>query len=159
MRCYDFLPGLLPLFIIDVLFRFYSTAVIYSLLIKYRDEQRVIRLQKIDDYETASNQEGLTAPNMSTMANNDGVLKILDNFLFFCKLEISAYVYVVANILGSIALFLYGVVYIPMMGGKNGKGVELQIVDLVIYIVFFVINFAITISLLVGIKMVSKFCD
>lgn len=155
MRCYDFLPGLLPLFIIDVLFRFYSTAVIYSLLIKYRDEQRVIRLQKIEDYETSSNQEALQKPNTSTMANNDGVLKILDNFLFFVKLEVSAYVYAVVNILGSIALMLYLVVYLPMMGGKNGKGQELQILDLVIYIIIFVINFAMTLCLLVGIKMVS----
>jgi hypothetical protein len=148
-------PKLLPLFILDVLFRFYSAAVIYSLLIKYRDRERVIRKQKIEDYETSSNQADLKAPNLSTMANNDGVLKILDNFLFFCKLEISAYVYVFLNIVGSIALMLYLVVYIPMMGGKNKKGVELKILDLVIYIIFFVINFAMTIALLVGIKMVS----
>lgn len=154
MRCYDFVPGLLPLFIIDVLFRFYSTAVIYSLLLKYREVARGVKKQKLEDYENSSNPD-LPPPKTTTMANNDGVLKILDKFLWFIKLEVSAYVYVFVNIVGSIALMGYLVVYLPIMGGKKGKGVELKVLDLIIYIVVFVINFAMTLSLLMAVKMVS----
>lgn len=155
MRCYDFVPNLLPLFILDVLFRFYSAYAIYSLLLKYRDVQRDLKRQRLEDYENSSNQGDLPAPKTSTMDNNDGVLKVLDNFLFFLKLEFSAYFYAVINILGSLTFLLYRIVYIPIMGGKNGKGVDLKIMDYVVFIVFFVINIAMTISLLVGIKMVS----
>lgn len=155
MRCYDFVPGLLPLFIIDVLFRFYSTAVCYSLLLKYREALRARKRQKLEDIANSSNPDLFPPPNTSTMANNDGVLKILDNFLFFVKLEVAAYVYAVVNILGSVAFMLYLVVYLPMMGGKGGKGQELKILDLIIYVIFFVVNFGMTLSLLVGIKTVS----
>lgn len=156
MRCYDFLPGLLPLFIIDVLFRFYSAGVIFSIMLKYRGVQRALKKQRQEEFENSSNPELLPQPNTSTMANNDGVLKILDNFLFFLKLEICGWIYVVVNILCSIAFMVYLIVYIPMKGGKNGKGVELKIVDLIIYVIFFVVNFAMTMSLCVAIKTVRN---
>lgn len=153
VRCYEFYPSWLPFYILDTLIRFYSAASIYSLYIKYRD---ATRLKKLELRSVEGSELKFPQNEVALSPGGDGAMRIFDTFFCFMRLEVGCYLYAVLNILCSVVIMLYLIVYVPMMENVEGDGNELTILDYVLYVIAFVVNFAFTMSLIVGIKMVRK---
>lgn len=153
VRCYEFYPSWLPFYILDTLIRFYSAASIYSLYIKYRD---ATRLKKLELRSVEGSELKFPQHEVALSPGGDGAMRIFDTFFCFMRLEVGCYLYAVLNILCSVVIMLYLIVYVPMMENVEGDGNELTILDYVLYVIAFVVNFAFTMSLIVGIKMVRK---
>lgn len=157
VRCFEFYPSWLPFYILDTLIRFYSAASIYSLYIKFRNATRLKKLE-LSLIKSVEGSQELKFPQneVALSPGGDGAMRIFDTFFCFMRLEVGAFLYAGLNIICSIVIMLYLIVYVPMMEGKEGDGNELNILDIVFFVIAFVVNFGMTMSLIVGIKMVRR---
>lgn len=153
VRCFEFYPSWLPFYILDTLIRFYSAAAIYSLYVKFRS---ATRLKKLELKSVEGSQElNFPQKEVALTPGGDGALRIFDTFFCFLRLEVGAYLYVGLNIICSILIMLYLIVYVPMIEGGDEPG----ILDIIFFVIAFVVNFGFTMSLIVGIKMVRKMLE
>lgn len=156
IRIYEYYPSWLPFYIIDTLARLYSAICMYSLYIKYRGATRTKKLEDIARINSTEIIIPLTNVKIKIMPGGDGVLRIFDTFFCFIRLEIGGFLYVVLNIICSILIMLFLIVYVPMMDEEVGGGNKLEAIDIVLYVIAFIVNFAFTMSLIVGIRTVRK---
>jgi hypothetical protein len=155
VRCYEFYPNFLPFYLIDTLIRFYSAFCTFSLYIKYREAQRATPKPPKKILIEEDSILVLPVQTKPPRPGGDGVLRIFDTFLCFVRLEIAGFLYAGLNIICSILIMLYLIVYLPMKRSEDGGEGGLGVLDIIIYVIAFLVNFAMTLSFLVGIKMVS----
>jgi hypothetical protein len=142
----EIFPTWWPLFAIDTPLRVYFTFCTYALYLKFKSNQ--IKTEVKESSEKSS-QKSLTVEKAPRKVVECGVLSIFDSFLGIASLEVSAYLYVAANIGCSI----FALVYLLFIDPDEALNEE----DILIYIIAFMINIAMLLNLLVAMKMVSLF--
>ncbi|KAG5668647.1 hypothetical protein PVAND_016582 [Polypedilum vanderplanki] len=141
IKMMELAPDFWPLYLVDLILRFYAMFTIYSLLVYYNENVR-------KSIASLSNQELEADPDVEKVLPVkhirpvQGVLKIFDYFLGYMSLKASAFIFVFLNFSGSIGLMIYFLFF-----------EKFNEVQLVIYIVSFVANTIMAISLIGAIKM------
>jgi hypothetical protein len=137
-------PGFWPLYLIDILLRFYALFTIYSLLVYYNENLAKFNAStSSEEIDGEVDIEKVVIP-VKPIRPVQGVLKIFDNFIGFVSLKACAFLFVVLNFLSSIGLLVYFLCF--------EKFNELQ---LVMYLVCFVVNAVMVVLFVAAIKMVS----
>lgn len=150
VRLFELYPSYFPLYLLDTMLRLYADFSVFSLLIYYREKQRIANIPVISDQISElshdSEKEVLPPPPINRYLIPQGVFRVFDSFCGFFMLKTSAYLYVILNFIASIGIMIYLIVFLPCDEG-----------DIVIYAVSFVLNAVMTATLVVALKTVRKF--